>query len=784
MAHSSRLTTASGFPLPAPRTPLLGRERELALALSLLRRPDVRLLTLTGPGGIGKTRLALEIAGRLGAEFGNGAHFVALAAIRDPALVTTAIAHGVGLLTPGDTHVSTTLAAAFHHAETLLVLDNIEQVVSAAPLISELLASCPRLKVLVTSRILLRLEGEHALPVPPLPLPDAEAANSAGGLLQSAAVRLFAQRAQAIQPTFTLNDDTLYLVAEICRRLDGLPLAIELAAARVNHLSLPMLWARLEQRLPLLTGGGRDRPLRLQTMRNAIDWSYQLLSPQEQALFRHLAVFAGGCTLDAAREVGAEGDGVIGSTLDIIAALVDSSLLQAENELQGATRYRMLETIRDFAQEQLVASGEEESVRARHAAYYVEFAVQHELAELRPGSIAALAVLEAEQANLRVAMEWLTQRGETAALLRVAAALGHYWSEQGLYQEGHTWLELALTGSSHQDPLTRAKALVALGMISGYQGDTADAVTHLEAALAACQGLGEAALLPTANAQLGLGAMAIAQGDASAGLQLLEAAFTTAQGITDARLAAIMAGWSLTNIAVISRAQGNYAIAHAQLTEALRLAREAEYLAGTILALGDLGDLARDQAQYEQAMAWYREALLLGQATPRTRFVADLIEAVGVLTVATGEAERSATLLGAAEALRERIGLHFRVKENQAALVQAVANGRAALSEQHFASAWAAGRNLTPDQAIAAAIAPPPPQASTTAVTLTPREAEILHYLAAGMTDPAIAATLFISVRTVENHVAHIFGKLGVRTRTAATSAAIASGLVAPRPIG
>jgi non-specific serine/threonine protein kinase len=440
----------------------------------------------------------------------------------------------------------------------------------------------------------------------------------------------------------------------------------------------------------------------------------------------------------------------------------------------------MLETIREYGLEQLEASNEGEATRARLAAYYVAFAERYELAELLPGGDLVLALLDAEQANLRVALVWLEQRGDIGALLCLAASLGFFWSEQGYYHEGRAWLERALAHVGNSAATDRAKGLVALGLIELYQGANREAVTHFGEGLAGCRNQSDA--FYETNALIGLGALAVMQGDHDRGTAFLEEALVAANAVPDQRLAGIMTGYVLMNLSVGSRARANHALATEHLEAALRLEREAGYTEGIIMALGERGDLARDLGNHALALACYREALELGRENPRTRVVIDVIEAVGVVAAAVNDPGRSARLLGAAEALRERVWLRFRVVENQVALEQAVAACRAGLGERAFAAAWAAGRNLTPGQAVAAALDPKVSTASTPGVSLTSRETEILRLVASGLTDPAIASTLFISVRTVEHHVARAFAKLGVRTRTAAVTTAIATGLLDPTP--
>ncbi len=728
--------------LPAQRTRLVGRDRELAAAGQLVLRSDVRVLTLTGPGGIGKTRLGLQVAEESRDRFPGGIHFLALAPIGDPGLIASAIAKALGVR---EVRSSSPLESLTEHlqqssrAPMLLLLDGFEHLISAAPIVADLVLAGPHLKVLVTSRSPLHVYGEHEFPVPPLALPDLRTPLSVAAASECEAVSLFVQRAAAVQPDFALTPENAPVIAEICARLDGLPLAIELAAARVKLLSPSAMRMRLENRLQLLTGGARDLPARHQTLRGAIDWSHDLLDAAEQKLFRRLSVFAGGCTLEAAEAVCDSTSDLGLDMLEGIEALVDRSLLQRVEPAEGESRFVMLETIREYSLEQLAASGDEALARRSHAAYCLVLA-EEQVSE--SGDVEATSWLdrfEIEHDNFRAALEHLTRSGQPEWGLRLGAALFRFWEMREHLAEGRDRLRrlLALPGAAARDK-ARARALFAAGVLAGAQGDYAAARPLLEEALEIERERDDGwGIAVTRNA---LAVTALDRGDAAEAGALFEEALALWRLLGDR----VAVARSLSNLAKVARVQGDYARARALHEECLSIFRElgdrtgaawaldqqadlareqgdvvaartlcerslAEFrqigdrwgIAGT---LADLGNLARDQAEYSRARALYGESLRIFRDLDHKRGIARLLEGIACCAAGEGRPDASLRLAGAAAALRQTLGTPLPPAE-RVALERGLAAAREALSGSDSAAVWMLGWAMPVAEAVALALA-------------------------------------------------------------------------------
>jgi predicted ATPase/class 3 adenylate cyclase/DNA-binding CsgD family transcriptional regulator len=577
--------------LPIQLTPLIGREKEVLAVQNLLQREDVRLVTLTGPGGTGKTRLGLQVAAELSDLFADGVYFVNLAPLSDPTLVVSTIAQILDLKETGDQPLLDLLKRYLQDKHILLLLDNFEQVVSAALQVADLLVACPQLKVIVTSRAVLHVRGEQEFPVLPLAVPDPKRLPDLVVMSRYEAVELFLARAQAVEPEFLLSKTNAPAIAEICARLDGLPLAIELAAARIKLLPAQALLARLSQRLAVLTGGPHDVPARQQTLRNTIAWSYNLLEDQEQRLFRRLAVFVGGCTLEAIEAVcvARETSNPTMSMLDSVASLIDKSILQQTEQEAVQPRLVMLETIREYGLEALETSGEMEVTRLAHAMYYLVMAekAEPELTGLQQAMW--LERLEREHDNLRAAMKWLLEREEVEQsiemALRLAGALQRFWEVHGHWSEGRDFLERALSRSKGAAAPVQVKALKAAAHLAFIQRDIDRAEALFEESLTRCRELGDTAGIALSLRLLGL-------------IAWRRYNFVMAISLTEQSLALFREvghkegiAWSLSNLASLVGEQGEYARAIALTEESLALFRALGNLEGIAFSLFGLADI-------------------------------------------------------------------------------------------------------------------------------------------------------------------------------------------------
>jgi non-specific serine/threonine protein kinase len=769
--------------LPIPLTSFVGREHELAAVAELVRRHDVRLVTVTGPGGVGKTRLALQLAADSTGAFPDGVGFISLAAIADPALVPGVVARALEPAESGDRLPLERLRRVLGSKQVLLILDNFEHVVEAAPFVVDLLTAFSGVKMLVTSRVTLRVSGEHEFPVEPLPVPNPERLPPLAELAGFGAVALFDQRARAARPDFALDEANAAAVAEVCARLDGLPLAIELAAARSKVLSPQAMLTRLEHRLALLSGGGRDQPERLRALREAIAWSYDLLTPHQQALFRQLAVFAGGCTAEAAAFVAGGDAGPASQVLDDLSSLVDSSLLVQRQQRDGEPRFSILETIREYGLERLASAGEEETTRRRHAEWCVSMAdefwptLKH---GLEPAQV--IGRLGPEHANLRAALMWLDQTGDREAVLRLAGAISLYWYVHEDLREGLAWLECALDDAAEMPADIPAPAQLGAGMLSHYVTDDVRAVPWAEASLALYRTVDDAWGMAFALLLLGIVSEDAGNYD--------QAASYFSESLVRARAAEnrVLTGLSLIHLGVVAWGQGDRERATRWVIDALEVQRaNGGVIYGAAESLAFLGLLACESGDLARSVELHRESLSLHVERGYIEVLAVNLADVAILALAAGRPERAVRLFGAAVAQRDAIGNPFKLPERDV-----YERGTAAAREQlgdRFAAAWNAGRACSLADAVADAFAtldefdglatstsisaPPGIEAS-----LTSRELEVLRLLVAGGSNREIADALFVSHRTVQAHVANLFAKLDVHSRAAAVSRAYELGLV------
>ncbi len=728
-------------PLPIARGRLIDREREVALVRELLMREDVGVVTLTGPGGVGKTRVAIQVASELASQFKDGVAFVSLALLKTPELVVQTLALALQVSeTPGQA-LSESLLNYLRSRQLLLVLDNVEQIISAAPLATQALEGAPQLKVLVTSREALRLIPERVVPLQPLSLPEPEQFQDLETLAQIPSVALFLERARAVNPGFALTTDNAVAIIGICRRLDGLPLALELAAARLSVFGPDALLARMEHRLPLLTQGARDLPLRQQTLRNTLAWSYDLLSEREQQVFRHLAVFVGSFSLEAAESVCTDelhdGDEVMERVTELLA----KSLIEPADASGAVPRFRMLDMVKEYALEQLAASGEEEAVKRQHADYYLHLAETAERHLLRPERGVWLERLDREHDNVRAALTWSSENAAVEIGLPLAGALAWYWYLRGNLQEGRAFLERLLAQNGQADcSAARGKALYGVSLLMRTQGDIELASQEAEQSVSLFRGLTDTYWLALALARLG--DIQVSQGK----LETARSSLEESRRLFQKQHLPLMEAFVLRYLGQTAFASQNLMEAKTLFEQSLALFQQEQDILGEALTLGALGAVAMAQGDIMTAQSLINESLPLMRTAGDPRYLKEFLLMAGTVRLrrgdvqqahnlfieslrlwnstedqentagirwsliglaevasARGQALRAGRLLGVAETFSPRLFNYFE-EMDVINLDQEIAQVRSRLDETTFEVGRSAGQNMTKAQAISYAL--------------------------------------------------------------------------------